>query len=210
MGLSIGDFLDPLGFFGGGGGGGGSSVTYGVDSTIQGGDKPISLVSTVQGGEKPIDVGLGDVNIDVGLDNVKIQVGGTEKPLHTITDINVPEEVKTKTDINSAIFSKLDVEPVQVDLCLNVGLSKLPKAHIRQPYESHFGVSVLGTELVGFDWSGESNVVIDELSSRPHVEPGREAHTNQSAASALPRRSQGRRRREIGQSEDGGLRIRLG
>ena len=184
------------------GGGGGESYSYGITSTIQGGDKAV----TVDVASRRNSTGPDDVNIDVG---------GTGTPLATTTEITFPLPITTNTDIdlavtqpintNSDISSKLDVEPVQVDLCIDVGLSKLPNACISQPYESHFGVTVLGAELVGFNWSGESNTIIDDLPNRPHVEPGGQpTHRHVTA----PRRTF-ERSAAVNRGADGGLHIRL-
>lgn len=201
----LGDIADFFGL----GGGGGSSVNYGVTSTIQGGSTPVGLVSTVQGGSTPVGLvstiqgGTRDVGLDVGLDDVNIDIGGTDTPLHTITDINVPLPIRSEVDTDSDIRSRLDIEPIQADLCIDVGLTKLPKAHISQPYDSHFGVTVWGAEILGFNWIGQSNIVIDELSHRPHIEPGGRPGGH------LLERPTHRRRLVVGRDEDGGLHIRL-
>ena len=201
----------------GGGGGSSSSVNYGVLSTIRGGDKPVgvdqtirwgttplAVQSTVQGGDKPVALtstiqgGTKEVGIDLGLDDVNLDLGGTERPLHTIAELRHPDTFKSETDID------LDVQPVQVDLCLNVGLTRLPRAHIRQPYDSHFAVTVLGTEMVGFKWRGESKTIIDELADRPHVEPGREVHRK----SAI--RAERRWLHRPEPTDGGGFHIRIG
>ena len=194
-----------------GGGGGGSSVSYGVTTTVQGGERPVGLVSTLQGGDRPVvlDAGLDDVNVDTGLDDVNVDVGGTGTPLHTIGELRTPDRFRTSADLGiaftrpivSEIDSKRDVEPVQVDLCVNVGLTKLPRACIQQPYSSRFGVTVLGTEVVGFTLSGRSEVVIDELDDRPHVELGRATgrHADQHRDEV----------RAIGSDGGGGLHVRL-
>jgi hypothetical protein len=189
------------------GGGSGASTTYGVVTTIQGGDKPVQVASTIGGGDQPIE-------IDSGLDDINIDVGGTGQPLHWIAELRVPDPIKTETDVDfdfavvqpivSDITSKLDVEPLQVDVCLNVGLTRLPKACIRQPYESHFGVSLLGTELIGFDWIGEFETAIGELTDSPHVEPGRPRPSNQS------RPPPGHALDAGGRSGEGDVRIRVG
>lgn len=197
----LGDIADFFGL----GGDGGSSVNYGVTSTIQGGSTPVGLVSTLQGGSTPIVLtstiqgGSKPVGVDFGLDDVNIDVGGTATPLRTITDVNVPLPITTDSNIRS----KLDIEPVQVDLCIDVGLTKLPKACISQPYDSHFGVTVWGTEIVGFNWTGESNLIIDELAKRPHVEV-----FGKPSQQAL-RRTTHRRRAWLDHGVDGGLNIRL-
>ncbi len=200
------DFVDGVAdFFGLGGGGGGSSVSYGVISTIQGGETPVGLVSTIQGSDKPLELvstlqgGEEAVVIDAGLDDVNVDVGGTGTPLATSSEFKYPDTIMLESDLDLDV----DVEPVQVDLCVNVGFTKLPQACIRQPYESHFGVTVLGSELVGFNWRGESQTVIDDLRPGPHVEPGRSVHVSQHRPAPAPHE----RRIEAGH---GGLQIRVG
>lgn len=189
-----------------GGGGGGSSVTYGVTSTVQGGERPVGLVSTIQGGDRA-------VGVDVGLDDVNVDVGGTGTPLHSIGELRTPDQLRTATDlgidftrpivseIDSKLDSRLDLEPVQVDLCVNVGLTTLPRACIQQPYSSRFGVTVLGTEVVGFTLAGRSEVLMDQLDDRPHVELGRVA-----GMPTDPHRDD----RAIGTDGGNGLHVRLG
>lgn len=162
---------DIAGFFGLGGDGGGGGTSYSVVSTVQGGDTPVGLVSTVQGGEMPI-------SVDAGLDDVNIDVGGTGIPLHSVGELRLPEPIETASDLRLAVTepivsrvdSRVDVQPVQLDLCLNVGLTRLPRARVRQPYHSHFGITVLGMEVAGYRWSGDANTIIDELDDRPHHE----------------------------------------
>lgn len=159
--------------------GGGSDVTYevtyDVKSTVDG-----SLASIIEGGERPVevDVGLDDVNIGVageltstiqgGEAPIALDVGGGERAIHAVGELTASTQsnLAVTEPIVSEISSRVDVEPIVVDLCVDVGLSKLPRASIRQPYRSHFGMNLLGTELFGFDWSGQSDTVIDELPDR--------------------------------------------
>ena len=191
--------LDFLGL----GGGSEDSTSYKVVSTVQGGAKAVGVAATVGGGDRPVE-------IDFGLDDVNVALGGTDRPLHTLAEIKVPDPIKTDSDVDwdfavtrpivSDISSRLDVEPLLVDVCVNVGLTRLPKARIRQPYQSHFGVTILGVELAGFDWNGQYETVIDELAERPHVEPG--VHERRPAS--------GHGVHAIGPSGQGGLRIHVG
>lgn len=208
--FGVDDLLNATaGLFGlGGGGGKSAAASYGIVSTIQGGDKDVgldqTLTHTLQGGENPLALtstiqgGTADVGIDLGLDDVNIDLGGTATPLHTITELRHPDTFKSETDID------LDVQPVQVDLCVNVGLTKLPKARIRQPYDSHFGVNVLGVELIDFNWRGVSDVIIDELDPGPHIEPNGAAHRPHAMPPPHKRRS-----REYGPPPGRGFRVRI-
>ncbi len=221
------------GLFGGGGGGGGTSYSVsttvqggktpvGLVSTLQGGDTPVGLVSTVQGGESPLALvstlqgGERAVEVDVGLDDVNVDIGGTDTPLHSILDLRLPQPLRTETDLD--VDTHLDVEPVQVDLCLDVGFSRLPRARIDQPWKGRFGVRVLGLELVGYEWSGRAGTVIDDLETRPHVELGpapaagstghRPAHHDHHDHRDHDDRGRGHQPRP--DRPDGGLHVRVG
>jgi hypothetical protein len=203
--------LDDIGdFFGLGGSDASSAYAYEVKSTLAGG-----VTTTIQGGEKP-------VVVDVGLDDVNVELGGGDRPLRSELVLSVPEPIRTSSSLESdsritsnlavtepivsEIASRLDVEPVVVDLCVDVGLSKLPRASIHQPYGSRVGFVVLGTEWFGVDWSGESNVIMDDLPDRgptvvglPHEPAPHPSHGN---PRARPTRSAAR--------AGDGLRIRIG
>lgn len=159
-----------------------------------------------------------DMTIDVvGLDDINIELGGTGTPLHTKSEIVLPQplraEGRTEIAVTEPIVTqmttdaKLDVEPVVVDLCLTLGIQRLPRQCIKHPYRRHLGLSVFGVEVMGLDWSGESSVVIDDLPSRPHVEAGGEH---------APRPGSGRREQRATtmlskpERREGGLHIRLG
>lgn len=186
-----------------------TEVTHRVNATVQGGNRPVGVVSTLQGGDRP-------VAVDMGLDDVNLDVGGTGTPLHGVAELQVTEPVRTDSDLRVAVTepvvsevdTHLDVEPVQVDLCVDVGLTRLPRACIHQPYTSRIGVTLLGIELVGLRWSGESSTIIDDLEERPHHElgdvvarPG-DGH----ARPPIPHRA-GRSR--VGPDAGGGLHVRL-
>lgn len=182
--------------------GGGSSTSYNVNNTFAGGFTSIlaggvtstlagGVTSTIQGGDRAVEV-------DAGLDNVR--VGGGDEPLHTIGELRVPNVIETKSDVDLA--SRVDVEPLQVDLCVDVGLTKLPKTSIRQPYSSHLGLTWLGTELFGFDWTGCADTIVDELPDRPKV-------IDAGPHVPAPRQEPPKRHSAVVGREGRGLRIRL-
>jgi len=213
--------LDDIGeFFGLGGGDAASSFAYEVKSTLAGG-----VTSTIQGGERP-------VVVDVGLDDVNVEFGGGERPLRSELELSVPAPIETISTVSSdtrltsdsritsnlavtepivsEIASRLDVEPVVVDLCVDVGLSKLPRASIHQPYGSRVGFVVLGTEWFGIDWSGESKVIMDDLPDRgPTVVGLPHEHTSHTAHNPAHHTARARPIGAIAGAGDG-LRIRVG
>lgn len=191
----------------GGGGGGGGATSYSVTSTIRGGSPPVGVTSTLQGGDRPVEVAA-------GLDDVNIDVGGTGTPVHGIAEVRVPDTVRGETDLDIAVTrpveveSHLDIEPVVVDLCVDVGLTQLPRSRIQQPYTGQIGLTVLGLELVGLRWCGQAETVVDDLEPRPHHELG-------GVTAAAPRRASRegpahRPRDQLTATADrGGLQVRL-
>lgn len=202
------------GLFGGGGGGGGGT-SYSVSTTVQGGETPVGLVSTLQGGDTPVGLvstvqgGERAVEVDVGLDDVNVDIGGTATPLHSILDLRLPQPLRTETDLD--VDTHVDVEPVQVDLCLDVGFSRLPRARIDQPWTGRFGVSVLGLELVGYEWSGRAGTVIDDLETRPHFELGHSpAAGSTGPGGSTDHHHDHHDHRDHDDRPDGGLHVRVG
>jgi hypothetical protein len=110
-----------------------------------------------------------------------VDVGGTGTPLQSVAEVRTPDTFRTASDLGIAVTrpivietdSRVDVEPVQVDLCLDVGLTKLPRACVQQPYDGRVGLTVFGAEVVGLRWAGRAEVILDDLADRPHVELGR-------------------------------------
>ena len=177
------------------------------------------------GGTSTVNVNnMGTTTLDVvGLDNQKITLsipdtiksdGKTElvlpqpfesktelvlpQPFETKTEFSIPDPIKTESDSDIS----LDIKPLAMDVCLNINMGPLPETCIRQPYQSHFGVTLFGMELLGFNISGESQIIIQDLPKKPQVAWGGESgghaiskHDHKASPSIDP---------------GGGLRIRLG
>jgi hypothetical protein len=140
---------------GGGGGGGGTTSTINVNNS----------------GTTNVD---SDSTIEIkGLDNIK-----------TTTELKLPQPFKTESrqelaitqpivsDAKSALA--LDIRPVTVDLCLNLNTGPTPPTCIRQPYHNHFGFTLFGMEVFGLNFSGESQVIVQDLPKQPQVAWGGE------------------------------------
>lgn len=86
-----------------------------------------------------------------------------------------PLEVKTASalDTNSALKAEVDFKPLQVDLCLKLGLDRLPSTGICRDGRRHFGITLLGVEVIGFNYDMDSKTVIEDLANRPFVVGGR-------------------------------------
>src|SRR4051794_8154182 len=68
-----------------------------------------------------------------------------------------------RTDANST----LDLKPVAMDVCLRTGQASIPPTHICEPYHHRIGLTLLGIELFGLAWSGDSQTIVDDRRSRP-------------------------------------------
>ena len=123
-------------------------------------------------------------------------IGLDIKPIRTESAIAITEPIVSENSSNIS----LDVKPLVADLCFKLEVGKLPDTCIRQPYQHHFGVTIFGIELFGFNFAGESQTVIENIPKKPQVVWGMQqtvAHQTKrkhASVSAEPR---------------GGLRIRL-
>jgi hypothetical protein len=64
------------------------------------------------------------------------------------------EPLKIESDQRSAI----DVKPLAIDACQTLKLAPLPPTCIDQPYQHHFGFTLMGVEMWGFNISGGSQM----------------------------------------------------
>ena len=186
----------------GGGGGGGATSTINVNNS---GTTNVDSDSTVE---------------IKGLDNIKATADiKLPQPFKTDTtiDLKLPQPFKTEskqeldmaitrpieTDSKSAM--SLDIRPMTVDLCLKVSLGPIPPTCIRQPYHTHFGLTLYGQELFGFNYSGESQVIVQDLPKQPQVAWGGEDRAERPHQTVMSDQS------ISGQKEPrSGLRIRVG
>lgn len=180
----------------GGKGGGGTDIKADVHATINdntsthldvtGTLDKIGVTSTLNGNL------LDKVNVTSALNgNLLDKVNLTTNATNTVL---VPQPIHTISDAN------IDVKPIQADLCFTMGIGKIPSTCIRLPYQDHIGFTLFGVEIFGMTFAGERQIVIEDLSHRPHVEWGREEPKPRSAAG-------GRHRPDHGA---GALHIRLG
>jgi hypothetical protein len=139
---------------------------------------------------------LGSVEIeataDVQLDSENsVSIEGLDN-IQTRSELVVPDPIVTDSKaslelaINEPIVTQsradlsLDVRPLVADLCLRLDVGELPDTSIRQPYQAHFGITLFGVELFGFNFAGETQLVVQNLPRRPQsvfgeqrVEPAR-------------------------------------
>ena len=178
-------------------------------------------------GKPDIEVKLDDINIDVDSDSVIDADFRAElvvpQPIRmenafTITDPIITQSSSTmgldiqpiQTESAFAITRPivmentsnigLDVKPLVADLCLKLEVGKLPDTCIRRPYQHHFGLTLFGMEVLGFNFMGEAQTVIENIPKKPLVMGGRQ-HT-------VSRQAKGRQT-AVQAEPRGGLHIRL-
>lgn len=146
------------------------------------------------GGSSSVNVTNGPITVDsdstVALNGLD-RIGLTAKiePLAIEQTIRVPDPIVTKTssDAKSDSTSKsdivtrsdvasdsrsaiaVDLKPVVLDVC-STTTTKLPQGEIIQPFHLHFGVTMFGMEMFGFNLAGEQRTVMKKLPKKPAVD----------------------------------------
>ena len=183
---------------GGKGGGGDSTVTVNNAGTVQ-----LDADSTVT---------------VAGLDNIQVTTKLEPTPLKTESkqELVLPQPLKTesKSDITTDNSNKVsvDLQPVALDLCMTTNLGKLPHGVVRQPYRQHIGFTWFGVEILGFNFTGETKVVLEDLPKRPLVEWPAQQNVEQAGGGAEYRGGDGPSRPErpgFRQPLGAGLRVRV-
>ena len=137
-------------------------------------------------------------NIDIDLDGSNLR---TElvlpQPFRTESNFAITEPIvmENHSDIG------LDVRPMVMDFCFKFEFGDLPSTCIRQPYQHHFGITLFGIEILGFNLAGESRVLIEDVVKKPQVVWGGGGHDEGRPSKRRPARQA---------ASDSGLSIRLG
>ncbi len=184
-----------------GGGKGGSSSTVNVTN----GPITVDSDSTVAVS------GLDKIGLTAKIEPLAIeQTIRIPDPIVTKSSSDSKSEITTKSDINTksdvASDSKnaiaVDLKPVVLDVCSTTS-TKLPQGEIVQPFHLHFGVTMFGMEMLGFNLAGEQRTVMKKLPKKPAVEwpAQRNAHSPPRAPDVAPASATAGRA--------GGLRIRI-
>ena len=118
------------------------------------------------------------------------------QPIRTESNFAITEPIvsENSSDIN------LDVKPLVADLCFKLEIGKLPDTCIRRPYQHHFGLTLFGVELFGFNFMGEAQTVIENIPKTPQVALGGQQTVSHQAKGKHP---------SVQVEPNGGLRIRL-
>jgi hypothetical protein len=137
--------------------------------------------STVTVNNGPITVDSDSTVAVNGLDNIGLTA--KVEPLAIESTIRIPDPIVTKSssDSKADITTKSDVasdsknaiavdlKPVVLDVCSTTS-TKLPQGEIVQPFHLHFGVTMFGMEMLGFNLAGEQRTILKKLPKRPAVE----------------------------------------
>ncbi len=178
-----------------GGGKGGSSSTVNVNN----GPITVDSDSTVAVN------GLDRIGLTAKIEPLAIeQTIKIPDPIVTKSSSDSKSDITTKSDVASDSKNAIvvDLKPVVLDVCSTTS-TKLPQGEIVQPFHLHFGVTMFGMEMLGFNLAGEQRTVMKKLPKKPAVEwpAQRNAHATQRAPDA------GSTPASAGRS--GGLRIRI-
>lgn len=161
-----------------------------------------SKVEVINSGTTNVDA---DSTVEIqGLDNInqtlKLEL---PQPFETSSrnELVLPQPFRTEnrqelavtepvvTDSRNAM--SLDIRPLTVDLCLKVNMGAPEPTCIRQPYNHHFGFTLFGIELMGLNYSGESQTIVQDPPKQPRVAWGSpepvHRHHHESASGSRPR-----------------------
>jgi hypothetical protein len=124
----------------------------------------------------------GGTHIDTDLDNIHVK---EIAPITVNSNIAVTEPIVTqstsKSDSTAAVdlnvaplkvssdsTSAVDIKPLAVDSCQTLKLAPLPPMRMEQPYSNHFGLTFMGMELWGFNFSGKSEMYLHSPTKPTH------------------------------------------
>lgn len=135
-----------------------------------------SKIEVINSGTTNVDA---DSTVEIqGLDNVKLTLA-LPQPLQTRSELVVPQPFRTESRQELAVTEpvvtdsrntmSLDIRPVAIDLCTKTSLGPFPPTCIRQPYQHHFGFTLFGFEWLGMSFSGESQMIVQDLPKQPQV-----------------------------------------
>jgi hypothetical protein len=127
------------------------------------------------GGLPPLDVDLTANTNSVVDANV---VADTKSALSADTKSALSADTKSalSADTKSALSAEVDFKPFEFDLCVKLGLDPLPSTRICRDVSRHFGITIFGIKIIGFDYMTDTKTVIEDLGQRPFVVGKRSDH----------------------------------
>lgn len=150
---------------------------------MPGGGKGGSSSSTVNVNNGPVNVdsdstveirGLDRINLNAHVDPLRTdsrQELVIPDPIRTESRIDAKADINSKSDLTSDSRNALsvDLKPVVLDIC-STSTSKLPHGQISQPFNYHFGLTWFGMEMFGFNFGGESRMILQDLPKKPAID----------------------------------------
>jgi|SRR5215472_5641560 len=171
------------------GGGGGSSGSIDITSTSNSvNDSQITSTNTSNSTANVDSTSNASLQI-VGLDNVNVH---TKAASDSKNDVRLAITEPIVTDSKAKM--EMDIKPLEAQFCLKVGVERLPSTKICNPVEKHFGLTLFGREVIGFNYSEEKRTIIEDLGHRAFVVSGGAV----------------RQDRRYRKDDDGDVRIRIG
>jgi hypothetical protein len=77
--------------------------------------------------------------------------------------------LKADTTADNKTQLEMDLKPLQLDFCLKLGLERFPSTRICKPTSKHFGLTLFGVEVLGFNYQADDQTIIEDLSRHPFV-----------------------------------------
>lgn len=122
-------------------------------------------------------VGLDDIDVTTTSNSSSTNRLELPDPIDTRMTISVPDTIRTDqnqrselaitepivTQMSTDLDLDVDVKPVVMDLCLTLGIKDPPRFRVSRPYDKHLGMSLFGREVIGFDWCGTSDFIVDDV-----------------------------------------------
>ena len=129
-------------------------------------------------------------------------------------NVDSRQELAVTEPIRTDANSTLDLKPLVIDVCSRTGQASLPPTHVCQPYQHRIGFTVMGMELFGVTWSGESQTIVADRPGGPSVvwgavEAPPKRMTIDLPHGHAPHEHGGHQRSPHPDSSDGKLRMRL-
>jgi hypothetical protein len=137
-------------------------------------DLPTSYTLTFEGGpaNQPIDIHLDDIKLDLTGDVTKpvsadviLDVKGD--PAHPVA-LDLTGDPNKPIAVNLSLTGRRD-EPITVDLgldnvnvCLSLAVTQLPRARIHVPTKYEFGLCLFGRRIFDFNIAGETMIIMED------------------------------------------------
>ena len=137
---------------GGGGGSGSIDVTSTSTSTIDSDSTSSATINSTSSSTSDI------TSNSTSNNQLTTQIAGLD---------NIRLKADTSADNKTAL--EMDLKPLQVDFCFKVGLERFPSTKICKPVSRHFGFTLFGVEVMGFNYAEDDKTVIEDLGNRPFV-----------------------------------------